>query len=87
MADVTRIPTRFGQGHSDGIAFLQDEVLARFIKNEVVTLVVLGLTADGDELRFQMNDVSGARLWNQRTAGLLAEVQTDWINDMRAEQP
>lgn len=83
MGDIPRIPTRFGQGHADGIGFLQDEVLARFIKNELVTLVVIGLTTDGDEIRFLMNDVSGAVAANQRTLGLIADIQQEWRDDMR----
>lgn len=84
MSEVTRLPTKFGQGHADAIGFIQDEVLARIISNKMVTLAIIGITDDGDEICFRMSDVSGERMWNLRTLGMLAELQTEWANDMLA---
>lgn len=63
MTNIPRLPTKFGQDHADAIGFMQDEVLTRLISNKLVTLAVIGLTDEGDEICFRMSDVSGERTW------------------------
>lgn len=74
---VIRLPTKFGQGHSDAIGFFQDEVLPRLIENKIICIAVRGLLDDGDELHFTMTDCSGERKHNSRLLGLVAELQAE----------
>jgi hypothetical protein len=84
LADVTRLPTKFGQGHTDAIAFFQDEVLPPLISNKIVCLAVRGFREDGTELHFTMTDVSGARERNTRLLGLIAELQSMLVAELSA---
>lgn len=52
MEGVTRLPTKFGQGHADAIGFFQDEVLPPLIENKVVCIAVRGILSNGDEIQF-----------------------------------
>lgn len=79
---LTRLPTKFGQGHSDAIAFVQDVILPPLIKNKIVCLVVRGLLDDGDEIDLTMLDVSGERRHNSRLLGLITELQTELARAM-----
>ena len=85
MSEVTRLPTKFGQGHADSIGFFQDVLLPALIENRIVTLAVRGILDNGDELHFTMNDVSGERQWNLRALGQIAELQIDWTKTMQAD--
>lgn len=79
---ITRIPTRFGQGHSDAIGFFQDEVLPPLIENKVVCIVVRGILENGDELQFTMVDCSGERKHNTRLLGLVCELQSELVREL-----
>lgn len=82
MAEVTRLPTKFGQGHADAIGFFQDEVLPPLIENKVICLAVRGILENGDELQFTMTDCSGERVHNTRLLGLLTELQIALAQDL-----
>ena len=79
---ITRLPTKYGQGHSDAIGFFQDEVLPPLIENKVVCIAVRGLLDNGSELQFTMVDCSGERSHNTRLLGLLAELQVELANNL-----
>lgn len=79
---ITRLPTKFGQGHSDAIGFFQDEVLPPLIENKVVCIAVRGILDNGDELQFSMVDCSGERKHNTRLLGLIAELQAELARDL-----
>ena len=82
MAELTRLPTKFGQGHADAIAFFQDKVLPPLIENKIVCLTLRGFCSDGTELAFTMIDVSGKREHNIRLLGLIAELQSELVSDL-----
>jgi hypothetical protein len=84
VADVTRLPTKFGQGHTDAIAFFQDELLPSLIENKIMCLAVRGYREDGEELHFTMTDVSGLREHNTRLLGLITELQAELVCDLSA---
>lgn len=84
MSNIHRLPTRFGQGHADAIAFFQDTLLPLLIDNKISTLVLRGIAADGAELEFTMIDVSGGRDLNMRTLAQLTEASFDWVDEMSA---
>lgn len=79
---ITRLPTKFGQGHADAIGFFQDEVLPPLIANKVTCIVVRGILENGDELDFTMVDCSGERAHNTRMLGLVAELQAHLAADL-----
>ena len=79
---ITRLPTKYGQGHADAIGFFQDEVLPQLIENKIVCLAVRGILANGDELQFTMVDCSGERSHNTRLLGLIAELQGELGRDL-----
>jgi len=79
---VTRLPTKFGQGHTDGIAFFQDVVLQNFIENKFTCLVLRGLLDNGDEVQFTMTDDTGKRSENTRLLGLIAELQAELVREL-----
>lgn len=74
---ITRLPTKFGQGHTDAIAFFQDKIMPPLIDNKITCLAVRGILDNGDELHFTMHDCSGARRDNTRLLGLIAELQME----------
>ena len=82
--DVPRLPTKFGQGHADAIAFFQDKVLPPLISNKIACLAVRGFHDDGTELHFTMTDTSGKREHNVRLLGLIAELQSFLVAEMPA---
>lgn len=84
MTALTRLPTKFGQGHSDAIGFFQDEVLPQLIANKIVCIAVRGLLESGEELHFTMLDVSGERMHNTRLLGLIAELQAKMIANVNS---
>ena len=79
---ITRLPTKFGQGHSDAIAFFQDDILPPLIGNKVVCIAVRGILDNGDEIQFTMVDCSGERKHNTRLLGLIAELQAELAHDL-----
>lgn len=79
---ITRLPTKFGEGHTAAIAFFQDEILPPLIDNKIVCLAVRGLKEDGSELHFTMTDVSGAREHNVKLLGLVTELQSLLISEL-----
>lgn len=79
---ITRLPTKFGQGHADDIGFFQEEVIPPLIANEVVCIAVRGILSNGDELQFTMVDCSGERMHNTRLLGLIVELQAELARDL-----
>jgi hypothetical protein len=84
MSSVTRLPTRYGQGHTDSIRFFQDDLLPLLIENKVTCLALRGFTDDGIEIQFTLIDTSGERKHNLRMLGMVAELQVDLSNDIRS---
>jgi hypothetical protein len=82
--EITRLPTKFGQGHTDAIAFFQDTVLPPLIENKIVCLAVRGFRDDGTEIHFTMVDNSGERKHNARLLGLVAELQAELVAELSA---
>ena len=82
MTAIRMLPTKFGQGHSDAIAFFQDEILPPLIANKIICLAVRGVKDDGTELHFTMTDVSGLREHNTRLLGLIAELQSAIVSEL-----
>lgn len=86
MVEITRLPTKFGQGHTEAIAFFQDTILPPLIENKIVCLAVRGIRDDGTELHFTMTDISGKREHNVRLIGLLAELQSILISELQTKK-
>lgn len=79
---ITRLPTKFGQGHSDAIGFFQDVILPLLIENKIVCLGLRGFADDGTELNYTMIDCSGERMNNARLLGLVTELQHQLASDL-----
>lgn len=79
---LTRLPTKFGQGHSESIGYFQDEILPMLIENKIVCLTLRGFGDDGTELHFTMLDASGDRAHNLRMLGMLTEAQQLIVADL-----
>jgi hypothetical protein len=82
VGEVTRLPTKYGAGHSEAIAFVQDEILPPLIANKIVCLAVRGFYDDGTELHFTMIDISGKREHNVRLLGLITELQSEIVSQL-----
>ncbi len=82
--EITRLPTKFGQGHTDAIGFFQDTVLPPLIENKIVCLAVRGFRDDGTEIHFTMVDSSGERKHNPRLLGLIVELQAELVAELSA---
>jgi len=85
MTNVPRLPTKFGQGHTDSIAFFQDEVLPSLINNKIVCLALRGFLEDGTELDFTIVDGAGGRGNNTRLLGQIVELQSILMAELRAQ--
>ena len=83
MADITRLPTKFGAGHTEAIDFFQNIILPPLIENKIVCLAVRGFLDDGTEIHFTMTDVSGERQHNVRLVGLIAELQSLLVSELK----
>lgn len=82
MSEITRLPTKFGAGHSEAIGFFQDEIMPALIANEIAVIIVRGVKQNGDEIEYTMVDCSGERSYNLRMLGQIAEAQTNLVRDL-----
>jgi hypothetical protein len=76
MSDITRLPTKFGQGHADAIGYVQDVLLPALIENKIAALVIRAVCDDGTELDYTVHAIGNRRPALQMI-GLLAEAQAD----------
>jgi hypothetical protein len=87
VSEITRLPTKFGQAHSDTIAALQ-KLTQDVIDNKVDCLVIRGLSrdesTDGEIGLNVMATGSESRGLNLMLLGLLEEAKADLVQDMMA---
>ena len=66
--NIMRLPTRFGQGHTDAIAFFQDELLPR-LRNHEIDLFVAETSTLEHEADLQVHPLSRHPLYLFARAG------------------
>jgi hypothetical protein len=80
---VTRLPTKYGQGHADAIGYVQDALLPAIIENKIAALVIRAVCDDGTEFDYTVHAI-GDRRPALQMIGLLAEAQADILARLSA---